>query len=64
TDFESGTGGDILDLQHVAAISSFEDVMANTSQDGDDTVIDLGEGDIITLSGVDMTSLQENDFLI
>jgi hypothetical protein len=54
TDFLAGVaGGDIIDLRRLTAGSSFTDVMAAAAQIGDDTVIDFGDGNSITLLGVD-----------
>ena len=65
TDFAAGdTGGDVIDLRARTAISSFVDVMAAAVQAGDDTVLDFGADDSITLLGVDMTELKEQDFMV
>ncbi len=64
TDFLAGAaGGDIIDLRRLTAAASFTDVMAAAAQVGDDTVIDFGDGNSITLLGVDSAQLEEQDFL-
>ncbi len=64
TDFVAGAaGGDVIDLRRLTAAASFTDVMAAVAQVGDDTVIDFGDGNSITLLGVDATQLEEPDFL-
>ena len=64
TDFVAGAaGGDVIDLRRLTAAASFTDVMAAAAQIGDDTVIDFGDGNSITLLGVGSTQLEEQDFL-
>ena len=64
TDFLAGAaGGDVIDLRRLTAAAAFTDVMAAAAQVGDDTVIDFGDGNSITLLGVDATQLEEQDFL-
>ncbi len=64
TDFVAGAaGGDVIDLRRLTAAASFTDVMAAAAQVGGDTVIDFGDGNSITLLGVDSTQLEEQDFL-
>lgn len=64
TDFVAGAAsGDVLDLRRLTAAASFTDVMAAAAQVGEDTVIDFGDGDSITLLGVDSTQIEEQDFL-
>ena len=62
-DFEL-VGGDVVDLRRLAGVSSFADAMAAAVQVGDDTVFDFGGGDQVTLLGVDMTQLDDTDFLL
>ncbi len=63
-DFLAGAaGGDVIDLRRLTAAAGFTDVMAAAAQIGDDTVIDFGDGDSITLLGVDATQIEEQDFL-
>ena len=64
TDFLAGAaGGDLIDLRRLSAAAGFTDVMAAAAQVGGDTVIDFGDGNSITLLGVDSTQLEEQDFL-
>ena len=64
TDFIAGAGtDDQLILTTVAAVGSFAQVQALTSQAGANTVIDFGGGDMITLLGVTATDLHADDFL-
>ncbi len=63
TDFELA-GGDVLDLRRLTGVSSFADAMAAAAQVGDDTVFDFGDGDQVTLLGVDMTQLDDTDILL
>ncbi len=59
TDFENGT--DKIDLSAVSGISGFSDLMI--TQDGDDTVIDLGESvGQITLEDFTSSDLDASDF--
>lgn len=46
-----------------AALDSFADVIAAASQSGANTVIDIGGGDTLLLSNVDMTTLTAGDFI-
>jgi len=61
TDF--GNGADVLDFADVMGFDDFADVQGAMSQSGADTVVDLGGGDQLTLLGVDMTTLQNDDFM-
>ncbi|WP_206019892.1 DUF4214 domain-containing protein [Pseudomaricurvus alkylphenolicus] len=66
TDFsagESSSQADKIDLSGFGAFDDFTDVQDAAEQDGDDTVIDLGGGDQLTLLGVTATDLHENDFI-
>ena len=64
TDFAAGNGSDdVIDLRQVSALETFDDVQAAASQLGNDTRIDLGGGDSITLLGVNVGDLHEDDFL-
>ena len=61
-DFSAGSGpGDVIDLTGSSAVNTFSDLQA--SQVGDDAVIDLGQGDSITLLGVNPGDLHQDDFL-
>jgi hypothetical protein len=67
TDF-SGAQGDKIDLSHIASMAHLSDVLAIARQVGSNTVIDIAPAnalpDILTLSGVSMTSLTASDFLL
>lgn len=60
-DFE--TGRDELDLTDFG-FASFADVQAAAEDDGDDLVIDLGNGDSVTLVGVSEAELSQDDVSI
>ncbi len=53
---------DLIDLSGHSAVSSFDDIAANVSQLGDDTIIDLG-ADQITLREFDLAELDPGDFI-
>ncbi len=57
------TAGDVIDLTGETSINSFADVQAAASQVGADVLIDMGAGDSVTLLGVDLTDLHQDDFL-
>ena len=60
----SSAQGDIIRLQNIAGFTSFADVTNNATLVSGDTVIDLGGGNSLTLSGVDFnTDLSAADFL-
>ena len=64
TDFQTGRGpGDVL-IFDIASVNQISDVLSSASQEGDDTVIDLGANGSITLEGVTLTQLHHDDFLI
>jgi Ca2+-binding RTX toxin-like protein len=66
TDFTAGAGSqDVIDLSAMgAAFDTFAEVQAAASDDGfGNTVIDFGGGDIITLTGVAVADLHQDDFL-
>jgi hypothetical protein len=55
---------DTIDLIGFAGFSSFADIQANTADDANgDAVITLGDGETITLAGVDAAALTAGDFL-
>ncbi|MGE0574900.1 Calx-beta domain-containing protein [Reyranella sp.] len=60
TDFTPGT--DKVNLSRVASLTDLAAVLAKASQVGKDTVIDLGNGDTLTLQNVDKASLTARDF--
>ena len=51
-----------VDLRAFGGFGSLAEVLAVTTQVGADTVIDLGSGDSLTLTNVDMTDLADGDF--
>ena len=64
TDFTAGAStDDVIGLAGVTAVNSFQDVQDNASQVGGDTVIDLGGGDSVSLIGVNLVDLHQDDFL-
>ena len=63
TDFRR-TDGDKIDLAGVAGITSFAALQAKITQSSPNTVIDFGNGDTLTLTGVNATSLLASDFII
>ena len=58
------TGDDVIDLIGVSGIAAFTDVKAAATQVGADTLIDFGGSDQITLLGVDVNTLNPDNFLI
>lgn len=56
--------GDVVRLTYLSAIADYSDLMANhLTETGGNAVISDGNGTTITLSGVSMSSLTEDDFL-
>ncbi|MDJ0685091.1 MAG: cadherin-like domain-containing protein, partial [Alphaproteobacteria bacterium] len=63
-DFQTGPGqADAIDLTDVATLTLFSEVLANTAQVDGNAVIDLGDGDTVTLLGVNRNDLDSDDFL-
>ena len=62
-DFSTSTAGEVIALVGIAGISSFTDVQAALSSSGNNTVIDLGGGNSITLVDVALGSLTADDFV-
>jgi Ca2+-binding RTX toxin-like protein len=64
TDFVAGAGtDDVVDLlAFESAVASA--AVANATQVGNDTVLNFGDDQTLTLMGVDVTTLHSNDFLI
>ncbi|HXS80474.1 MAG TPA: putative Ig domain-containing protein [Gammaproteobacteria bacterium] len=65
TGFTAGdASGDVLDLSAMTnpEWTDFADIMALTTQVGDNALIDLGDGNSITLIGVTKASLTADDF--
>ena len=64
TGFAAGAGSeDVIVLSGNTFNNSFADVQAHASQVVADTEIDLGGGDTVTLKGVNVDDLHEDDFL-
>ena len=64
TDFTAGAGtDDQIDLAGNSFLNSFSDILANSSQVGADTVIDVGGGEDLTLLGVIRLALHQDDFV-
>ena len=61
TDF--GEGNDVIDLSDFAGYDSLANVKSHSTQTGNDVTIDLGNGNSVTLEGVDLNSLHTDDFL-
>jgi Ca2+-binding RTX toxin-like protein len=61
TDF--GAGNNVIDLSDFAGYDSLTNVISHSTQTGNDVSIDLGNGDSVTLEGVDLNSLHTDDFL-
>jgi Ca2+-binding RTX toxin-like protein len=56
---------DVIDLTGLDGVTSFQDLAANfMRQDGRNVVIDMGAGDVLTLSNVRLATLDAADFLI
>ena len=65
TDFTAGGTDDQLNLTHSAHLfTSFNDVMQHAHQVGHDTLIDLGQGNDVTLKGVNVHALTSDDFIL
>ncbi len=63
TDFVAGAAtDDVIDFIGSSLLNNFADVQAAASQVGLDTVIDMGNGDVVTLQGVNMANLHQDDF--
>lgn len=65
TDFDAhGCDADRIELYNLSGISDFRDLIANHArQNGDDVVIDGGNGDTLTLSHVDLDHLDKGMFV-
>ena len=64
TDFAAGGTDDSIDLSAYTHIGSFEQVLAHAVQAGPDTILRLGDEDLITLSGVSKSALTAADFTL
>ena len=66
SDFEIGVSGEVIVLTknlNGQTIGTFTELMARASTVGADTVIDLGNGNTLTLTGIDRSQLTAGDFL-
>ncbi|MEH2568849.1 Ig-like domain-containing protein [Bradyrhizobium sp. AZCC 2289] len=64
TVYSFDVAADQIDLIGYAGFASFSDIQAHTADDGaGDAVITLGDGQTITLHGVDAASLNSSDFV-
>jgi Ca2+-binding RTX toxin-like protein len=64
TDFAAGSGSpDKLDLKNFPSFHTLGDVRAHAAQVGNNTVIDLGGGNSLTLQNVQKSFLSVDDFL-
>jgi choice-of-anchor C domain-containing protein len=62
--FQTGAGSDdVIDLSSHSGAGSFADLISAMSQVDADAVIDLGGGDSVTLLGVDIGNLHQDDFV-
>ena len=55
--------GDKIDLRGVSNVHSFSELLTKITQGSPDTVINFGNGDTLTLSGVNGAALAPGDFL-
>ena len=55
---------DHVDISAFTGITSFAQVLSLATQVGEDTVIDFGGGDVLTLANVLKDSLAEDDFFL
>ena len=71
--FRTGFGNDVINDFAIAddlidltgtPLASLAEVLANTTQQGADAVIDFGDDDSLTLVGVDKATLEANDFML
>jgi VCBS repeat-containing protein len=62
TDF-SHAQGDRIDLTGVSGIFNLADVSAHATQNGNNTVLDFGNGDTLTLNNVTASNLVAEDFV-
>ncbi|WP_416900382.1 MAG: hypothetical protein ACMVY4_00765 [Minwuia sp.] len=63
TDFSAGAGlADVIDVTGIAELIDFSAVLARAADDGTDTTITLDNSDSITLLGVTVAELDEDDF--
>lgn len=63
TDFAATNDFEDIDLSGLSTLNSFEQVLSAALQVGGDVVIDTGNGDSVTLLGVNIADLGVNDFV-
>lgn len=64
TDFNAFRRAEKVDLERVRDLTNFKDLKNNhLSQDGDNAVITVDEGNVITLLSVDLADLDRSDFI-
>lgn len=63
TDF-SHADGDRIDLSSMPGLRGFADAVAHAHQAVADTILDFGNGDLLTLKNVDIASLAAADFIL
>ncbi|GAB5468976.1 MAG: hypothetical protein Kilf2KO_20060 [Rhodospirillales bacterium] len=63
-DFSEGDRVGVAQQVNATAIETAADLVARLRQEGDDTVVDLGDGHVVTLLGVQSESLTDADFFI
>jgi VCBS repeat-containing protein len=62
TDFTAtASEHDVIEL-HALSLATFASVLDHATQTGSGTVIDFGGGDVLTLAGVNLASLHQDDF--
>ncbi|MHA3913525.1 hypothetical protein [Halovulum sp. GXIMD14793] len=65
-DFDATNNFEVIDLRGVTSINNINDLLGSggaATQDGSDVVIDTGGGNSITLTGVSLSDLDNNDFI-
>ncbi len=63
TDFDPDDPGEVIDFSFFGAATSWAEVTAAMTTVAGDAVIDFGNGDVLTLVGVDSATLDAGDFL-
>lgn len=73
SDFVAGAGGDVLTLRlgagdtdgiNATNTDTVAEILARGTQQGDDTVFDMGQGHSVTLTGVRLTDMVDGNFEI
>jgi Ca2+-binding RTX toxin-like protein len=63
-DFKASGNQDVVDFTAVSSFHTFADVQAHAAQVGSDTVITIDANNSLTLLGVQLNTLQQQDFLL